>query len=354
MELMRCPTLAQTLQEKRRLEEQKVVLYVRQAAQALDTARDVGLFHGDLAPNNVFVVSDERIRLGDFALKGFIEEPELLAQFAQEAKPKQAAADADDWVTAEDLLGAKGEAAGGDKLEADFVGLAGLMMTMLGIEVPARQPLEALDDYRGHLMDSAYARMADPTSGISAHVCEVAKRLLTPGGFESPGEVVVELASAMLLRRTTVRAGSPTATGTVPAGAEAGRAAQEPAAAAAPSASGNMESLQFRGDPRTGPFTPFFLWGDRHGGRFFVIYDGERLALGRDPDVADIVLMDPAISRRHCLLSKSGGVIKLEDLGSTNGVFINEKRVRAAEIQAGDCLRLGATKLYMTFAGRES
>ena len=78
MELMTCPTLEQKLQEEGPLEEKQVVLFVRQAAQALDKARDVGYPHGDLKASNVFVVSNEKVKLSDFAYKAFIENTETI------------------------------------------------------------------------------------------------------------------------------------------------------------------------------------------------------------------------------------------------------------------------------------
>jgi len=346
MELMAAPTLAQVLEEKHRLEEKKVVLYVRQAAQALDMARDVGLCHGDLNPRNVFVVSEERIKLSDFAVRRFIENP-----------PEPNVESGEDWVSDEELLETMGVPAGQEGLEDDYVGLAGLMMSMFGLDVPERQPGQDLDAYREELMRKSYGQLSEPDSGVSVHVAEVARRLLTPGGFDSPGEVVVEMASAMLVRRTGSRSnGSPTHSVPPPAGAETIRVDVESGVAAepAPPSVGEPEPLAFQGDPREGAFTPFFIWGDRHGGRFFVIYDGERLAIGRDPDVADMVLMDPAVSRRHCIISKEGSTIRLEDLGSTNGTFINDEKLQGGtEISPNDNVRIGATRLYMTLSSRD-
>ncbi len=78
MELMGCPTLAEKLQEEGPLEEKQVALFVRQAAQALDKARDMGYSHGDLHPANVFVVSAEKVKLSDFAVKDIIGDHEAL------------------------------------------------------------------------------------------------------------------------------------------------------------------------------------------------------------------------------------------------------------------------------------
>jgi hypothetical protein len=371
MELMKCPTLEEVLSRRRRLVESKAVLFIRQAAQALDKARDAGMFHGDLSPRNAFVASEERVRLSDFALGTLLQEPPSSLGAAAQGP----AAGDDGWAGAEALLGPSIVAPSGARLGGDFVGLATLMMQMYGIDVPAGNPGEELDAYRAHLIETAFAEAGQPEAGVSPHVLEVIRRLLTAGGFESPGEVVVELAGAMLLRRSRPRAGAATpAAATAPEGETAisdeedgagpgeeeeevvAEEEEEPQKAVARGRrpAGGLTVLEFRGDPRDGAYTPFFIWSDRHGGRFFVIYDGEQLAVGRDPDVADVVLMDPAISRRHCILSKDGNTITLEDLGSTNGTVVNEKRVTGTVVlEAGDRVRVGATRLYMSLPRRE-
>jgi pSer/pThr/pTyr-binding forkhead associated (FHA) protein len=52
------------------------------------------------------------------------------------------------------------------------------------------------------------------------------------------------------------------------------------------------------------------------------------MVLGRDSD-ADVVLQDPSgkLSRRHARIRLSNGTPMLEDLDSTNGTFLNGKRI---------------------------
>jgi predicted component of type VI protein secretion system len=65
------------------------------------------------------------------------------------------------------------------------------------------------------------------------------------------------------------------------------------------------------------------------------------LLLGRDPQ-ADIVINDPEVSRSHARLIAGREGYTIEDLGSTNGTFINEQRVSvAAPLNPGDAVRLG-------------
>ena len=57
--------------------------------------------------------------------------------------------------------------------------------------------------------------------------------------------------------------------------------------------------------------------------------------LGRKPD-NDIVLDNAAVSGHHCKMYESGGTWFVEDLNSTNGTFINNKKVLKAGLKSGD------------------
>src|SRR5919112_3110443 len=58
----------------------------------------------------------------------------------------------------------------------------------------------------------------------------------------------------------------------------------------------------------------------------------------------DIVLADPEVSRRHAAIREDDGGIAIEDLGSTNGTFVNDRRIEGTEsLKDGDEVRLGNT-----------
>lgn len=61
---------------------------------------------------------------------------------------------------------------------------------------------------------------------------------------------------------------------------------------------------------------------------------------GRDPE-CDVPLGDDGISRRHASFTIEGGRCFVEDLNSTNGVFLNGSRIGRAELQDGDKILLG-------------
>jgi hypothetical protein len=73
--------------------------------------------------------------------------------------------------------------------------------------------------------------------------------------------------------------------------------------------------------------------------------DGE-LILGREQESADLVIDDPGVSRRHArVLPENGGVV-VEDLGSSNGTYVNGERISGqVELGAGDEVQIGATVL---------
>jgi hypothetical protein len=63
--------------------------------------------------------------------------------------------------------------------------------------------------------------------------------------------------------------------------------------------------------------------------------------LGRAPDNT-IVISDPTVSSRHARLYLQGNQWYIQDLGSTNGTFVNNLRVTQHPIRIGDQIRLGA------------
>ena len=73
-----------------------------------------------------------------------------------------------------------------------------------------------------------------------------------------------------------------------------------------------------------------------------MIYDiGDGAVLGRG-DGAEIRLEDPFASSRHAQLTLQAGVVVLEDLGSTNGTYLNEELLAGpAPLHPGDRVRIG-------------
>ncbi|MEO7059448.1 MAG: DUF3662 and FHA domain-containing protein [Lapillicoccus sp.] len=89
-------------------------------------------------------------------------------------------------------------------------------------------------------------------------------------------------------------------------------------------------------------------------GRPWLTIDGERYplmgaltVLGRD-EVADIILDDPGISRRHCEVRVTNDgphlVTSIRDLGSTNGTYVNGERITSRRLDDGDQITVGRTQ----------
>lgn len=69
----------------------------------------------------------------------------------------------------------------------------------------------------------------------------------------------------------------------------------------------------------------------------------EQMTLGRDA-LNEIVLPDPEVSRRHAqvIVADDGSHLLIEDLGSTNGTFVNGRRVtKPTPVEDGDTVELG-------------
>jgi hypothetical protein len=74
------------------------------------------------------------------------------------------------------------------------------------------------------------------------------------------------------------------------------------------------------------------------------VLSGSRMTLGRSRE-CDIVVDDANISRRHAELRPEGEGWRISDLGSTNGIKVNRRRVEDALLRHGDRVTLGLTDL---------
>jgi pSer/pThr/pTyr-binding forkhead associated (FHA) protein len=60
---------------------------------------------------------------------------------------------------------------------------------------------------------------------------------------------------------------------------------------------------------------------------------------------ADFVLPAALVSRLHCRLEASDDSLTVVDLDSTNGTYVNDRRVERAPLRSGDRLRVGRVEL---------
>ena len=78
-------------------------------------------------------------------------------------------------------------------------------------------------------------------------------------------------------------------------------------------------------------------------GEKFRINGGEAV-IGRGEGVA-VRLRDDGISRNHARVVTVGSKVTIEDLGSSNGTYVNSQRVSVTELHDGDKIRLGSATL---------
>src|SRR3954469_18128938 len=87
--------------------------------------------------------------------------------------------------------------------------------------------------------------------------------------------------------------------------------------------------------------------------------DGERrsFSIARDMTVigrredCDLRIPLGEVSRKHCRLVRDGDTLKLEDLGSSNGTFLNGQRVQEALLSPGDTIQVGPVVFALQIDG---
>lgn len=89
------------------------------------------------------------------------------------------------------------------------------------------------------------------------------------------------------------------------------------------------------------------LSGPLKGHKYFVKSDSPIL-IGRSEEANIRIGYDDFCSRRHAVLYWKDDVCLIEDLNSTNGTFLNDKRIHGkVELKKGDVIGLGDTELLV-------
>ena len=102
----------------------------------------------------------------------------------------------------------------------------------------------------------------------------------------------------------------------------------------------------------SGPERPWYLEGrTATGARWALPVDKNPFVVGRS-DQCDLSLVDQTVSRRHAEISYRGEQVTVQDLGSTNGTFVNDARVKGSvRLASGDMVCFGA--LEFSIVSRE-
>jgi hypothetical protein len=97
--------------------------------------------------------------------------------------------------------------------------------------------------------------------------------------------------------------------------------------------------------PRPGArsFVLRFISGKYQGGEFPIAAD-KQIIVGRSSDL-DMVLVEDMVSRKHARIAMQGDQIWIEDLGSTNGTFVNGEKIKRARLKEGDRVLIGTSIL---------
>lgn len=92
-----------------------------------------------------------------------------------------------------------------------------------------------------------------------------------------------------------------------------------------------------------------FISGKYQGGEY-PLDEGKEIIVGRSSDL-DMVLVEEMVSRRHARIQMKGGAITIQDLGSTNGTFVNGEKIRHAKLREGDRILIGTSILKVVAIG---
>lgn len=84
-----------------------------------------------------------------------------------------------------------------------------------------------------------------------------------------------------------------------------------------------------------------FISGKYQGGEM-PLDDNREYIIGRKSDI-DIVIVEDMVSRMHAKIMLNGGQIYIQDLGSTNGTFVNGERIKRVRLKEGDRILVGTS-----------
>jgi hypothetical protein len=88
-----------------------------------------------------------------------------------------------------------------------------------------------------------------------------------------------------------------------------------------------------------------FISGKYQGGEFPVVPD-KQIVVGRSSEL-DMVLVEDMVSRKHAKIAMQSDQIWIEDLGSTNGTFVNGEKIKRARLKEGDRVLIGTSILKL-------
>ncbi len=106
--------------------------------------------------------------------------------------------------------------------------------------------------------------------------------------------------------------------------------------------------------PKPRQYALRFISGKYQGGEFPIAGDKD-IFIGRANDL-EVVLVEDMVSRKHARVSLQGDALSIEDLGSTNGTFVNGEKIKRARLKEGDRVLIGTSiiRVAMSEAGADT
>jgi pSer/pThr/pTyr-binding forkhead associated (FHA) protein len=95
-----------------------------------------------------------------------------------------------------------------------------------------------------------------------------------------------------------------------------------------------------------------FISGKYQGGEY-PLAEGQEIVIGRSSEL-DMVLVEEMVSRKHARIALADGTISIEDLGSTNGTFVNGEKVQQGTLREGDRVLIGTNILKVVAAPQDA
>jgi pSer/pThr/pTyr-binding forkhead associated (FHA) protein len=95
-----------------------------------------------------------------------------------------------------------------------------------------------------------------------------------------------------------------------------------------------------------------FISGKYQGGEF-PLKTEKQIVIGRSSEL-DMVLVEDMVSRKHAKITVAAGKVTIEDLGSTNGTFVNGEKIKQARLKEGDRILIGTSILKVVHQGADS
>lgn len=85
-------------------------------------------------------------------------------------------------------------------------------------------------------------------------------------------------------------------------------------------------------------------------GKSFPLGEKPTVIMGRGAET-DITIWDIRASRAHARIDRQGNAYRLSDLGSSNGTYVNGKKITSHQLRAGDMIKIGASVLQFSLTG---